>query len=187
LSLESSEKKFISKQELWNKSAAEIDSVRDRLGKEVDSGIRETIIALCALGFKTTGSCEGHLDHGLKGPWVDFGYYPPEISEKRRVAVRTNQPLDPQAERVISEISRELQEEQLQLISLLSEFYEHRNVPFDERIILEFHGQDRTRILSQGVEIQHARVSSEQEQKLQKYKKEMKEFTEFLTRKFFGS
>lgn len=40
----------------------------EKLG--VDSGIREAVVYLNALGFHTTESCEGHLDHGSLAPRV---------------------------------------------------------------------------------------------------------------------
>jgi hypothetical protein len=40
----------------------------------VDAGIRDTVTALRLLGFRTTASCEGHVDHGRPGPWVDVAF-----------------------------------------------------------------------------------------------------------------
>lgn len=51
---------------------AEIDQWKDPCGKRVDEGIRETLIALNAMGIHTTSSCEGHLDSGLPKPWVQI-------------------------------------------------------------------------------------------------------------------
>lgn len=58
---------------------AELENIRhnlgtasDRLGQKIDSGIKETVVYLQALGFNTTASCEGHIEHGLPWPWVDI-------------------------------------------------------------------------------------------------------------------
>ena len=50
---------------------AEVDKTGDALGKPIDSGIKETIVFLNAMGITTTASCEGHTDYGIPWPWVD--------------------------------------------------------------------------------------------------------------------
>jgi len=49
-----------------------VDRLVDGLGKHIDKGIKETVIYIDALGFKTSMSCEGHKDWGLPWPWVDI-------------------------------------------------------------------------------------------------------------------
>jgi hypothetical protein len=44
----------------------------DKLGKSLDKGIKNTLMALWMNGFNTIGSCEGHLRRGMAVPWVDF-------------------------------------------------------------------------------------------------------------------
>lgn len=51
---------------------AEIDRWRDPCGKKVDEGIKETLIALNAMGIHTTSSCEGHIDSGLPKPLIQI-------------------------------------------------------------------------------------------------------------------
>jgi hypothetical protein len=57
-------------------------SLKDRLGRPIDPGIAESLTEFIrvtqALGFKTIGSCEGHIDWGLPYPWIDF-----EVSAER--------------------------------------------------------------------------------------------------------
>ncbi len=50
--------------------AKEAHEVKDRLGKTLDAGILDTVIALRACDIPTTQSCEGHIDHGHPAPWV---------------------------------------------------------------------------------------------------------------------
>lgn len=52
---------------------AEVASLTDGLGRRLDSGITELVVALRLHGFRTTASCAGHLDHGLPWPWVRIG------------------------------------------------------------------------------------------------------------------
>lgn len=46
--------------------------VGDALGKGIDSGIIEHVAILNAVGFNTSGSCEGHADWGYPFPWIDI-------------------------------------------------------------------------------------------------------------------
>ena len=64
----------ISKQRLWDETLQSLDLVADKLGKPIESGIKETCAALMVNGLPTTQSCEGHLDdHGRPYAWVDIG------------------------------------------------------------------------------------------------------------------
>lgn len=56
----------------WEAAGRTIEKVTDGIGKTIDAGIKETVIALKVNGFATIASCEGHLDHGLPFPWVDI-------------------------------------------------------------------------------------------------------------------
>lgn len=49
-----------------------LNNVTDGLGKNIDKGIINTVYEINRLGFMTNGSCEGHLNHGTLGPWVDI-------------------------------------------------------------------------------------------------------------------
>jgi hypothetical protein len=63
------------KEAAWVKEKQEVESIRDAMGMGIDEGIKEVVIALNLLGFKTAASCEGHVDentgHGLPFPWID--------------------------------------------------------------------------------------------------------------------
>lgn len=48
-----------------------MDRIRDAVGMPVDERIKTLVIALKASGFGTSGSCEGHLEHGSSRPYVD--------------------------------------------------------------------------------------------------------------------
>ena len=67
----SSKQTHSEKQQSWQSMEKEVGSWVDRLGKPIDPGIKDTIIVLNLLGFKTMASCEGH-DWGLSHPWIDF-------------------------------------------------------------------------------------------------------------------
>ncbi len=63
-------------QEKWDQLLAKAEDTTDQLGKKLDPKIKDVVVSLWSAGFETTGSCEGHLDWGLKGPWVDIGKNP---------------------------------------------------------------------------------------------------------------
>jgi len=48
----------------------DVDRITDRLGYGIDGLIKPLVIALIHLGFETEQSCQGHLDHGEKHPWI---------------------------------------------------------------------------------------------------------------------
>jgi hypothetical protein len=58
----------------WEQKRAEVEKITDDLGRGIDEGIKETIIALNVNGIPTSQSCEGHFegesDHGYPMPWV---------------------------------------------------------------------------------------------------------------------
>ena len=58
-------------QVVWEQKSKEADRITDRLGKGLDTGIKETVVGLHVFGIHTTQSCEGHLDWGVCSPWVE--------------------------------------------------------------------------------------------------------------------
>lgn len=46
--------------------------VVDGLGKRLDGGVIETVAILNLMNLNTSASCEGHLETGYQGPWVDI-------------------------------------------------------------------------------------------------------------------
>lgn len=67
------------KKELWNSMTTDVESWTDALGMPIDPKIKETVIVLNLLGFKTSQSCEGHIDWGNPYPWISFSAGDSEI------------------------------------------------------------------------------------------------------------
>lgn len=65
----------------------EVDNLTDEVDEPVDANIKHAVIAMRYAGFRTTASCEGHLDHGFPYPWIDTQYVDGKIrrSEKKRL------------------------------------------------------------------------------------------------------
>lgn len=73
---------------------ARVAQLTDKLGREMDAGIIDTVVALNLAGFTTVQSCEGHLDHGAAYPWVNLADVEWERSAERdweRVALLREQ------------------------------------------------------------------------------------------------
>src|SRR5438876_3722289 len=60
------------KEQHWDEMYLHVAQMTDKLGKGIDVGIAETVVAFNMLGIFTTASCEGHLHHGTGAPWVDI-------------------------------------------------------------------------------------------------------------------
>jgi hypothetical protein len=172
------------KQERWNQLSADIEKIRDGLGKEIDPGIKSTVVALNAMGFETTGSCEGHIGWG-KGPYVDVGKYPDELSAKLRAFWEERKEPDEETEAKVTEVNLVLLREQIRLMGLLSQFYRGRDVPFERRLILTPFGDTYTsRLINQATEFQEGFVPEQKIENLRLFKKEMEDFSDFLRERF---
>jgi hypothetical protein len=60
------------KQQKWQKALQKVAQITDKIGMPVDERIIETVAILTLLGFKTSMSCEGHVDRVTEGPYVIF-------------------------------------------------------------------------------------------------------------------
>jgi hypothetical protein len=71
------------KRKRWQELAAGLEPVHDALGKKIDEGIEETVVAFLANDFPTNQSCEGHLEERFGrmvkiGPYVGVGIEEPK-------------------------------------------------------------------------------------------------------------
>lgn len=181
----------------------EVAQIADGLGKAVDPKIAATVVALKAHDIHTSGSCEGHLDHGIAGPWVDIesdqdtsalrdqAFQFRERAEKLDTSPREKKPKK-EVEFLLKEYHSLLEQaktphlqERKKLMNLLAEFYEKRNMPYDVRLQAVEWGFGITRLENQGASLQPLADEATRAQKLAEYQKEMAEFTQFLKEKFF--
>src|SRR5690242_7631903 len=56
----------------WNEALQHFIRVTDKLGKKIDPGILETVVAFNLLGIVTLQSCEGHIGWGVPYPWISI-------------------------------------------------------------------------------------------------------------------
>jgi hypothetical protein len=82
-----------SKQEIWEEKLKVVASRKDRLEQEMDPLVIEAVLGLNMQDIPTSGSCEGHLDHGLVNPWITVSLLaktqPGEAAEKETIRLRT--------------------------------------------------------------------------------------------------
>ena len=167
----------------WEEARAKVEQMKDRLGKSVDGGIKETVVGLNVSGINTTASCEGHVDWGEAAPWVDVETAElPELEERLHV-VKSEE----EGTAIVAEITRKNLEERRKLIEVLGVFYRDREVPYDERLIIHSLARGWSRLESQGIDMQKIAEPNERQEKLEAYQREMRTFTEFLRGKFFSS
>src|SRR4051794_2537985 len=57
----------------WQRKLHDIETVRDALGRPLDSGVKEIVAALNIIDIPTSASCEGHIDRGKGAPWLEVG------------------------------------------------------------------------------------------------------------------
>lgn len=169
-----------SEQEIaWEKNRAEIDKITDRLGLGIDEKIKEAVTAFLVHGFTTSQSCEGHTGeeekHEASFPWVEI--YAPEPKGWREAKDEKKKELD--REWTIKNLGQ-----QQKMMGLLAEFYQGRETPFDARLALDRIGAfGGFRVQSFGAEMIKLLSPEDQLKKLEVYRKEMDDFTNFLKSK----
>lgn len=182
------------------KLQAEFRTVTDRLGKTIDPLILDTVITLNALGIHTTSSCEGHLDWGIAGPWIEIGPADTtqivELRKKYKTLVEQAEELEEQKKdfdnmKQLLEEARTVELEfckpnliQVEKVtSYLTEFYKQHQCLYDETIIIIDKGT-RSRIQNAGTSLQRISPPDIRTANLKRYQNEMVIFSKFLKTNF---
>lgn len=177
----------LTKNQVWEDLEREYARTVDGLGKRIDKGIMDTVIALNANDIHTTASCEGHLDWGCPYPWVDIGSGDPKLDEiEQQIAELLYEGKRDEVGRLYLEVKHFHYQEELKLIPILESFYQHYPLHYDRHLIFIHDIRGGCRIQSQGADTQEMRSQPERAQKLKEYQSEMQAFTDFLRRQFFG-
>lgn len=168
------------KQKQWNEVRDRIDKTTDPLGKSIEDGIKETVIASNVLELSTIGSCEGHSNWGAGPPRVEYrALYKPkerfiaeraiyeEVARKYGMSIEdVIQRQNANAKKAYSEaldkmaINGETDEYVAwrgkntelteRLEILVEEFYEGREVPRDLRLMIKDRGGTGARLYNGG-------------------------------------
>ena len=189
------------KEQQWQKMADHFAHITDKLGKRIDAGILDMVIVLNLLGIHTRQSCEGHLEWGTGSPWVDLEV--PGLDDEEQVVRDALKEAQKQKEqghlsqediKQLFQAARQLRtvvkhkhlEGRRKVMAYLAAFYDQRSIPYDVRLIIQAQGMGRSRIESQGADLQDTAPLDDRQQKLQEYQEEMQSFTAFLKEVWFS-
>lgn len=159
----------------------------------IDKKIKKPVSYLNFLGIPTTGSCEGHVDHGSPAPWI-------------KVTV----PHEPLTSRQNTATYRRWQNKNKKLwqkaSGFLNDFYKNRNVPYDARLVVEtansgfwIHNGGKDYIRWRKLVNENAKRTQKIKQKIDKkeqayrskklsiYQKEFELFAKFLKKKILDN
>jgi len=146
----------------WRDAEQTVASLADLQGMAIDSRIADSVVALLALGFKTTASCAGHLDRGKAAPWIDIGVTAKK--PKGIIKFRTNN----------------LRAQQ-RLLALLGTFYQEHFVAADIRLVLiPFGIFGGFTLTNQGSEVQAIFSRAQKRAKLTRFQNEFSALASFV-------
>jgi len=201
------------KEQLLEEKIAVVEKRVDLIGEGMDKQIIQTVAMLNLLELPTSGSCEGHLDHGLANPWVDVQAtgevskkYMHEDEIRQQFAERYNLPISEIGNGTNQEVNNEFWNK-LVLDDYTGEYlaWEKTNEPFALRLkelVDEFNqgGNDQERLRLQEFRGVAGRITAGQEEvpdevedkgalakRLIQRQQVMKEFTEFLKKKYLAA
>jgi hypothetical protein len=185
------------KNQRWEASEKYFSRIIDGFGTPIDPGIIDVVVALNMVGVNTEASCEGHLGHGNAHPWIRIGA--PGVDdleeELRHARLKVHRRIfnwnRDKAWAKHNEIEARLKPLHMQewdkVISLLEDFYKHRFVDLDRRLIISdplMSGQFF--LQSQGGARQDSRDDREKAERLKEYQCEMQAFASFLKERFMA-
>lgn len=180
---------LIEKQKRLEDARFEVERIVDALGKPIDEGIKEGVAVFRASDINTTGSCEGHDDHGTGGPYIDVESKELDALQKKMDALpvlEDPEAEDPQREAIKHEMLVKNLEERKKLAELLEEFYADRPANWDARLYINSLAHGWSRLESQGVEFQDTETdTSKKKENLSRFQYEMQDFIAFAKKKFF--
>ena len=185
----------LNKERRWLEVQDTVSRISDTQGKPVDAGIAKALTGLLAYSFPTEGSCEGHLDYGVKAPWIDVGKNLPAryIALFKRKGLPHKPGRPPHVDDVFAAYPAlwELRTSNMRLLrrlrALLRAFYRtHQSfVPDAELVIVEQGCYGMVRLISHGADYQDTRTFQQQAEYLRFYQQEMQTFAEFLKKRYF--
>lgn len=198
---------------VWKKAVRKVRMAEKNCRMDIDLGIRETVIALNALGFLTDGSCEGHAHRHMacaSFPWVLIISPPAEsvrnshrwvyLANKKVLEEFNLQHVTTGRQAFLSKEERKEfekldvfrrsleQDVRIRIRELLREFYRKRPTPGTPRLALHpnvFFLMPKP-ALDDYPRYQRGRTRDIL-RKLKKYQAEIRRFTEFLERKILKS
>lgn len=163
----------------WHQAKKEARRITDKLGMPIDRGILDTVVVLRLLGINTTGSCGGHLDRrNTSGPYVDFR--PKLTKEYELQAQAIGDPKDPLYKRLRHKAMEVNIREMQKLLPYLDAFYQGRDTPQSQRLIVKHFGHLTNFLMCQGAALTLIGDRVTRKDLLLQHQAEMKAFTDYL-------
>ena len=161
-----------------DKARDRVERIVDKLGKGIDEGIKESVVAFMMHEFPTSGSCEGHLtDNKNNRPFL---YSHVDIQEPEPEGWRDNKELQEQWSE-----ANALQKIRMQ--KLLDEFYADKNVDDEYRLVINSMGIFNAFVLASAryaYKRESLRPDEVEVEILARIRQEMDDFTKFLMKKY---
>ncbi len=161
----------------WEAKKEEVDHIVDGLGLGIDEKIKEPVTSLLAHEFPTNASCEGHIaeeneGRGLPYPWVEIYAPEPDGWEK--------------SEEKQQEWTAENLKQRARMSDFLDEFYSQAENPDEAQLTLEDKGiYGAFRLRSFGADAAESLDIEARKKKLELYRAEMNNFSQFMKKKYF--
>lgn len=180
------------KEQHWQRLAERFAATTDDLGQPLDPKILDAVVALNALGFETTASCEGHTE-GSYAPYVDIAIDTPAGEKEQAMQALQLAETDEEL-RAGNDLFEQLNVYYLavrrKLMDLLIAFYQDRHVPYDHLLSLHprrdvFGCVEELRLQCTGTEDLDLNDAAERAVKLKAYQGEINVFATFLKDRYF--
>ncbi len=150
----------------------------EKLGQHVDPGVLDTVTALRMRGFNPIDACEGHDDRVTGGPYVMFEAEGSNELMQKLVALQNSE--SDEYKELYAQITRLNLGEVQKLLKLVGEFYEQRDTPHAERLIIRCFGPSVPKLMCQNADLGDVVDESERKNLLSDNQLEMMAFTNFL-------
>ena len=148
------------------------------LGQHVDDGVLDTVTALRMRGFNPVDACEGHDDRVTGGPYVMFEAE--GSNELMQKLVRLEDPNADEYKELYAQITRLNLGEVQKLLKLVGEFYDQRDTPHAERLIIRCFGPSVPKLMCQNADLGDVMDERDRKNLLSDNQLEMMAFTNFL-------
>ncbi len=175
------------------------NEVGDKLGRGIDPLAVEAVVGLNALGYTTSGSCEGHLDRGTRGPYLDVHSREAELFMQKfqrfweelgivDIESQLVQKLTPDQKEKYNQLQEEKDRIVSKLIEPIQTLLDEFNIgyPYKEGTQFTYElGPEWLRIQPADIETQYQRTPEEQAKYLATYQDTLNAFGEFLKNKYY--
>lgn len=150
----------------------------EKLGQHVDDGVLDTVTVLRMRGFNPIDACEGHSDRVTGGPYVMFEADGSNELMQKLVALQDAN--SDEYKELYAQITHLNLGEVQKLLKLVGEFYDQRDTPHTERLVIRCFGPSVPKLMCQNADLGEIMDDSERRNLLSDNQLEMMAFTNFL-------